>query len=100
MKTAERFVQAWKEMKSQVEIEREKEGREKGGVRKEEGGQREEVGREREREVWYVDLNAVSPGTARGVGRLWEGMGVRFLDGGVSDSLLGLVFGFCGLLAF
>ncbi len=48
------------------------------------GMEKEMEGREG-RELWYVDLNAVSPATARGIEGMWEGRGkgVRVVDGGV-----------------
>ncbi len=43
-------------------------------VRKEEDGGRG---------LWYVDLNAVSPATAKDIAGMFEGTRVRFVDGGV-----------------
>ena len=91
VKTAERFVDALKEMRADEggwEMLGRERGREKEDWRKKEGekeeGGREMVGKEgRERELWYVDLNAVSPGTARGIAGIFEGTGVKFVDGGV-----------------
>jgi 3-hydroxyisobutyrate dehydrogenase-like beta-hydroxyacid dehydrogenase len=36
-----------------------------------------------EKEIWYLDLNAVSPATARGIGELFAGLNVTFVDGGI-----------------
>ena len=91
VKTAERFVNAWKELRADEggwEMLREEGGgrRKRGGRRRgrRRGREKEMVGKEgRERELWYVDLNAVSPGTARGIAGMFEGTGVKFVDGGV-----------------
>ena len=57
VRTAERFVNALKGMEKKEEV----------------------VGRE----LWYVDLNAISPATAKGIARMFEGTGCAYLDGGV-----------------
>jgi 3-hydroxyisobutyrate dehydrogenase-like beta-hydroxyacid dehydrogenase len=36
-----------------------------------------------EKEIWYLDLNAISPATARGIGGLFNGLNVKFVDGGI-----------------
>ena len=47
------------------------------------GMEKKEEKEEGGRELWYVDMNAISPATAKGIARMFEGTGWGFLDGGV-----------------